>query len=118
MKKFMVVVALLCVVVGFASAEDYSKNGMLIAPGSPNVNVGIGLGYGYGLSVGGGFEYPIGKFDITSKIPLTYGVAARAGVYLGSTVSFAAGAVGTLHFCWGALDLPKDLAWVGPCTLR
>ncbi|HWR12147.1 MAG TPA: hypothetical protein VN445_10010 [Rectinemataceae bacterium] len=114
MKKFAVLLALLCVVVGFASAENFSKNGMLIAPGSLNANAGVGLGYVNGLYVGGGVEYPIGKFVIANKIPLTYGAAARAGVYLGSNnVSFTIGAVGTLHFCWGALDLPSELSWLG-----
>jgi len=115
MKKFTVLVALLCVVVGFASAEttNYSKNGMFINPGSINANVGIGFGYWYGLSVGGGVEYAIGKFTIAEKLPFTYGVAGRAGLYIGSTLDVAVGAVGTLHFNWGALDLPSELAWIG-----
>ena len=118
MKKFTVLVALLCVVVGFASAEtsNYSKNGMLINPGSINANVGIGFGYGYGygLSVGGGVEYAIGKFMIAEKLPFTYGVAGRAGLYFGgNNIDIALGAVGTLHFNWGALNLPSELAWIG-----
>ncbi len=114
MKRVVLLAALLCVVTAFGFAQgSNAKNGMLIEPGSINANVGLGLGYGYGFGIGGGIEYAIGKFTIAEKLPFTYGAAARAGLYLGNNVSLGLGAVGTLHFCWGALNLPSALAWVG-----
>jgi hypothetical protein len=115
MKKLAVLGVLLCVVTAFGFTQgSFAQNGMLIAPGSLNANVGVGMYYGYGIEIGGGVEYPIGKFVIAEKLPFTYGVAARAGVYFGTgSASAALGAFGTLHFCWGALPLPSDLAWIG-----
>ncbi|MGB4586244.1 MAG: hypothetical protein WBH66_04290 [Rectinemataceae bacterium] len=114
MKKIVMLATLLCVVTAFGfTQESFAQNGMLIEPGSINANVGLGFGYGYGIGIGGGVEYAIGKFTIAEKLPFTYGAAGRLGLYLGSEISFAAGAFGTVHFCWGALNLPSQLAWIG-----
>jgi len=114
MKKIVMLAMLLCVVTAFGFAqESYAKDGMLLEPGSINANIGLGFGYGYGIGIGGGVEFAIGKFTIAQKLPFTYGAAGRLGLYLGSDISLAAGAFGTVHFCWGALNLPSQLAWIG-----
>ena len=111
--RIVVLLVVLILFSGFAFGESFAKNGMLVAPGSLNANIGLGLGYGRDFGLGGGVEYPIGKFVIAEKLPFTYGIAGRGGLYLGSSVSFSAGVFGTLHFSWGALNLPNDLSWIG-----
>ena len=115
MKKLAVLMALLCVISVSAFAQgsaSFAKDGILIEPGSLNANAGVGFGYWYGFGVGGGVEYAIGKFTIAEKLPFVYGGAARLGVYLGSSINLSAGAMGTLHFCWGALGLPDNFSWL------
>jgi len=113
-KKIVILLLALALFSGLAFGESYSKKGMLIAPESLNANVGLGLGYGYGFGLGGGIEYGIGKFVIgEAKIPFTYGVAARAGLGLGTDINLSVGALGTLHFCWANFGFPKDLRWMG-----
>jgi len=111
--RIVMLLVALTLFTGFAFGESFAKNGMLVAPGSLNANIGLGLDYGRGFGLGGGVEYPIGKFVIAEKLPFTYGIAGRAGLYFGSSVSFSAGVFGTLHFCWGALNLPSELSWIG-----
>jgi hypothetical protein len=112
-KRIAFLLAALVVLTGFAFGDSLAKNGMLVAPGSLNANIGLGLHYGSGFGIGGGIEYPIGKFLIDNKIPFTYGIAGRAGLDLINSVSLSAGVFGTLHFCWGALNLPQGLYWLG-----
>jgi len=97
---------------GLAFAEPYATDGMLIAPGSLNVNVGIGYGYVWGLDIGGGAEFAIGKFNIGETLPFTYGVAARAGIGIGDTFPLSLAALGTVHFCWGAIAWPEEMAFM------
>jgi hypothetical protein len=114
MKKAAIVLLSLLCVAGLGFAADFSKNGMLLNPGSVDVNVGIGNSWGWGFDVGGGAEYVIGKFDVAKNVPLSYGVAARAALYFGyfDANPLGLGAFGTLHFNWGALDLPEGLKWL------
>ena len=65
-KRTALLIAALAVLSGFAFAEPAAKDGMIIAPGTLNANVGIGYGYVWGLDIGGGAEFAIGKFVITS----------------------------------------------------
>ncbi len=112
-KKALVLVAALLLVSGLAFGQSLSEDGMLINPGSINASVGIGYGYGWGIGIGGGAEFAIGKFMIAETLPFTYGVAARAGIDFGfSSGALDIAALGTVHFCWGALDLPEELAWL------
>jgi hypothetical protein len=111
--KVALLLAALALFSGLAFAEPLSQDGMLIAPNSLNANVGIGYGYYWGLDVGGGVEYAIGKFVIAETVPFSYGVAGRVGIGLGSGTNISAAALGTVHFCWGALDLPEGLEWLG-----
>jgi len=115
MKKIAVLMALLCVISASAFAQgsaSFAKDGVLIEPGSLNANAGLAFGYGWGFGIGGGAEFPIGKFTIAEKLPFVYGAAARVGVYLGTSINVSVGAMGTLHFCWGALGLPDNMSWI------
>jgi hypothetical protein len=114
MKNFFVsILALLCVA-ALASAEDFSKNGMLLKPGTIDLNAGLGWGWNYGVDVGAGAEYIIDKFDVAKDVPFTFGAAARASLYIENLndTPLAIGAFGTLHFNWGALKLPSGLYWL------
>jgi hypothetical protein len=111
--RVALLLAALVVFSGFAFGDSFAKNGMLVAPGSLNANIGIGTHYGHGFGLGGGVEYPIGKFIIAERLPFTYGIAGRAGLDLSDSVSLTAGVFGTLHFCWGALNFPSEISWLG-----
>ena len=115
-KKILLLLAALILVSGLAFGQSYAQDGMLIQPGSVNVNAGIGYSYhSYGIDVGGGAEVAIGKFMLGETLPFTYGLAARIGFAIARDYvdPLSLGAFGTLHFCWGALDLPPELAWIG-----
>jgi hypothetical protein len=112
-KNVLVVLAMLMIVSGVAFGQSLSEDGMLINPGSINASAGIGYGYYWGIGLGGGAEFAIGKFMMAETLPFSYGVAARAGIDVGfSSSNFSLGVLGTVHFCWGALDLPEELAWL------
>jgi len=110
-KRVAILVLAIALLAGFAYGEGFSKNGMMLAPGNSAFNAGVGYGYGWG-SIGGinitaGYEMIFGKFDL-GAIPLSFGAAARLGIGISSPLLVSAGAFGTLHFCWGALDLPSS----------
>lgn len=111
-KKVVLVLAVLLFVSGMAFGQSLSEDGMLINPGSINASAGIGYGWGWGIGLGGGAEFAIGKFMIAETLPFTYGVAGRVGLDFGYFDSFSVAALGTVHFCWGALDLPEELAFL------
>ncbi len=111
-KKVTLLLAALALFSGLAFAEPYATEGMLITPGSLNVNVGIGYGYYWGLDIGGGAEFAIGKFMIGEALPFTYGAAARAGIGIGDTFPLSLAALGTVHFCWGAIPWPEELSFM------
>jgi hypothetical protein len=111
----LALLVLLCTA-GFAFAEDFSKDGMLLKPGTFDANVGVGYGWIFGFDAGVGAEYIIGKFDIAKDVPLTYGAAARAACYfshfgIGGTPLTVA-LLGTLHLNLGALATTEDLKWL------
>lgn len=114
MKKALLLSLVLVLCLGGAFAEKFSKNGMLLAPGDLSVNAGVGYGWSWGMYLGGGAEFTIGKFELAKELPFSYGVAGRAGAYLGgySGLELAVGAMGTLHFCWGAIAWPEGLEWL------
>ena len=114
MKKAIIALFALLCVAGVVVAEDFSKSGMVLPPKTIDVNVGIGDAWDYGFSLDAGAEYVLGKFDVSKKVPLSYGVAARASLYLGEFDNhpLGLGGFGTLHFCWASLELPSDLAWM------
>ena len=111
-KRRVLLVAALVILAALAFAEPVAKDGMIIAPGTLDVNVGIGYGYVWGLDIGGGAEFAIGKFMIGESLPFSYGVAARAGLGIGDTFPLSLAALGTVHFCWGAIEWPDELAWL------
>lgn len=110
MKRIAAVLVALALVSGFAFAapktQTIIQDKMLIkAPGSFNVTVGVGD------LVVGGFEYPIGHFDI-QNLRFSYGVKAIVATpmkYAFQAVTI--GAVGQLHFALGCLNLPDALLW-------
>jgi len=112
-RKISLLLAALVLFSGFAFGDSFAKNGMLVAPGSLNANIGLGLHYNDGFGLGGGVEYPIGKFVIGEKLPFTYGIAGRVGLSLVNSVSLSTGVYGTLHCCWGALNFPSVISWLG-----
>jgi hypothetical protein len=114
MKKAIIVLFALLCVAGAVVSEDFSKSGMVLPPKTIDVNAGIGDAWDYGFSFNAGAEYVLGKFDIATHVPLSYGVAARASLYSGEfdDKPLGLGAFGTLHFCWASLELPSDLAWM------
>jgi hypothetical protein len=114
MKKVLALLLAFLCATGVVFAEDYSKGGMLLSPGTIDVNAGLGYGWYYGVDIGAGAEYIIGKFDVAKDVPLSFGVAARASLFVGAFDSdpLGLGAFGTLHFNWGALKWPEGLAWL------
>jgi len=107
MKKLLIVLAAALALAANAFGESAFKDGMLIEPGSTNAT----LGFDFGLGINAGYEYAIGKFDIDT-LRFTYGAKAIGSLYFVDGMGFGAGAVGTLHFAWGCLDLPPELSWV------
>jgi hypothetical protein len=114
MKKALIVLLAVLCFAGFGFAQDYSKNGMLLSPGTIDLNAGIGYGWYYGFDVGAGGEYIIGKFNVAKDVPLSFGVAARASLFVGEfdSTPLGVGAFGTLHFNWGAVKWPDGLSWL------
>jgi hypothetical protein len=114
MKRTAIVLLAIVCIAGSVIAEDFSKDGMLLKPGTIDVNAGLGFGWYYGMDLGVGGEYIIGKFNIAKDLPLSFGAAARASLYVGhfDTTPLSIGAFGTLHFNWGALNWPDGLSWL------
>jgi hypothetical protein len=107
MRKLLIVLTASLALAANVFGESPLKDGMLIEPGSMNVTVG----FDFGLGVNAGYEYALGSFDIDT-LRFTYGAKAIGGLYFGGGVGLGMGAVGTLHFAWGCLDLPPELSWV------
>lgn len=103
-KKLLAVLLALSLFSGIVFAESFAKDGMLVGPRTLNASVGLSWG-----NVFGGAEYGLGKFDI-QKLPLSYGVAGRVGLSFSGGIDAFVGP--TLHFCWGAIDWPKELNWI------
>lgn len=112
-KRYILIISLLIVLAANTYGEKTQSQGTLVGPNSFSMNIGLGLGYATGMRIGGGMEYGLGEFMIGHKVPFSYGIAGRMGLSLGSVPAFSAGAFGTLHFSWGALKLPKEVAWMG-----
>ncbi len=112
-KKSMMLVAAVCILSGFAYAEN-AKLAPLMDKGTFAANAGLSFGWGIGL--GGGAEYVLARVDIAEVLPLTFGAAGRGyfsafGTY--SVLDIAA--MGTIHVGFKGLDLPEDLKrWIDP----
>ncbi len=107
MKKLLIVLAAALALAANAFGQDALKDGMLIAPGTANVTIG----FDFGLGVNAGFEYPLGSFDIDTA-RFTYGAKAVGSFrFAGGVTGLGVGAVGTVHFAWGCLDLPEAFSW-------
>ena len=113
MRRSILVAAALFLAVGAGFAQGAGT--LLMDKGTVDVNAGVGYGYGWGwggLAIGGGAEYIVGKFMIAKEIPLTWGVAGRAGFWVGASSQLAAAALGTLHFSWSFIQWPSGLEWL------
>jgi len=111
MKKFALLMALLCAVtfLTFAAPPATAASGAANADvGDLMVNAGINFGW-YGFGVGGGVEYMFAKWDIPNFAPLTFGGAGKIGVYIpGFDIDIAA--LATMHFGLKAFtSLPEFL---------
>jgi opacity protein-like surface antigen len=99
MKKLFAVIALLCMATVFATAE--APVGNTSRPhadvGDLMVNVGANMGWG-SFGLGGGVEYIFAKWDIPNFAPLTFGTAAKAGLFFGNSLHTDIAALGTMHF--------------------
>ncbi|HAP54724.1 MAG: hypothetical protein LWX23_03065 [Spirochaetia bacterium] len=92
MKKAIAVLLLLAVV----SFGVYAQ-------GKTNMDKGdfaasIGLNFGWGFGVGGGVEMILARWDIADTIPITFGVAGKAGLSLTPWFETTIAALGTAHF--------------------
>lgn len=109
MKKltaFAVIFGVMCAL-AFAEApnvsgEPHANKGDLI------VNAGALYGW-YGFGVGGGAEYIFARWNVTERLPLTFGAAAKASFgYPGLAADL--GAMATMHFDFeGFPALPRFL---------
>lgn len=92
MKKFVILVTLLCVLAPFAFAGEANAD-----QGDLLVNVGVNFGY-YGFGVGAGVEYIFAKWDIPNFAPLTFGGAGRGAMFFYNGVEADLAALVTMHF--------------------
>lgn len=121
MKRFLVIVLVLSLSVGFVSAQD-SGFQPLMEPGDLAVTAGIGYGFFWGaIDVSGGVELMLGQFMLGDTLPLTYGVAGKAAYYSWTSSSWGgdyrytylgAGGFGTLHLGLKEADLPDGLRFM------
>ncbi len=107
-KVFIALVLSVACIAGSFAGETYAKKGMLIAPGDMAATVGFDFGLGANL----GFEYAIGNFNL-GDFKFTYGAKGVGGAYMWpSGIAYTVGAVGTVHFSWACIKLPKDFWWI------
>jgi hypothetical protein len=106
MKKFIVVLALACLVGGAA----YAQIPVSMDKGDFSVAAGINFGWDYGF--GGSLEYMFARVDIADAVPITFGVAARAGVGFVYGTNYTVVGLATAHLSLGFIsDLPS---WLKP----
>ena len=82
MKKLIIMLALVCLVGGVAFAQiPVNMN-----KGDFAASVGVNFGWDYGI--GAGVEYMFARVDLADAIPLTFGLAAKAGAGFISGTNF------------------------------
>lgn len=113
MKKSIVLVLLLACALSFAIAEG-TMGEPHASVGDLMVSAGANIGWG-SFGVGGGAEYIVARWDIPEFAPLTFGGAAKASMYFGSSTHIDLAALGTIHFGLKTFEnLPgflKNLDW-------
>jgi opacity protein-like surface antigen len=99
MKKIITISLMLCLVTAFAFAESpkVSSGTPWADKGTTMVNIGADFSW-WGIGVGAGVEYMFAKVDIANFAPLTFGVAAKAGLHFGSSLNLGVASLGTMHF--------------------
>jgi hypothetical protein len=105
MKKALISVALIFLVATGTFAQ--AAGSVHMDKGDLAVNAGINV---LGLGIGGGAEMMLARWDIANVIPLTFGVAGKAGIGLLSGFNLTVAALGTAHFGLATFtDLPEWL---------
>lgn len=70
------------------------------------VSVGANFGWDYGIGLG--VEYMFARVDIANAVPITFGVAAKAGIGFIYSTNFTAVGLVTAHFSLGFIrELPR-----------
>ena len=83
----------------FAAAETPAANSGAPWADKGNLMFNVGVDFSWwGIGVGGGIEYMLAKVDIAKSVPLTFGVAAKAGLHFGSSLNLGVAGLGTVHF--------------------
>ena len=113
MKKSVLLVLLLAGALSFAAAEGMAGDPHA-SVGDLMVSAGANIGWG-SFGVGGGAEYIFARWDIPGFAPLTFGGAAKAGIYFGSSIHVDIAGLGTVHFGLKTFeslpDFLKNLDW-------
>lgn len=109
MKKALLVTVLLCVVTAFSFAQ-----GTHVDVGQSSAGGGISALTASGLGVAGTYEHIFYRLDIPDAFPITFGGAAKAGVYFpiwhDYGIAINAAGLGTAHLSLNAFpDLPKEI---------
>ena len=101
MKKLIIVFALACMIGGAA----YAQIPVHMDKGNLAVAAGVNFGWDYGF--GGSIEYMFARVDIAESVPLTFGLAARAGVGFIYGTNYTVVGLATLHWSLGFIsELP------------
>ncbi len=109
MKKTLLVVVLLCAVTAFSFAQ-----GTHVDVGQSTIGGGISTMTVGGFGVAGSYEYIFYKLSIPDAFPITFGGAAKAGIYLPAWwdhgMAFNVAALATAHLSLSAFsDFPKEV---------
>ncbi|HNX73647.1 MAG TPA: hypothetical protein PK759_05750 [Spirochaetales bacterium] len=109
MKKTLLIGVFLCTVAAFSFAQ-----GTHLDVGQSSAGAGVSALTASGLGVAGTYEYIFYKLNIPDAFPITFGGAAKAGVYFPIWYDFGiamnVAGLGTAHLSLNAFpDLPKEI---------
>lgn len=105
------------------SAPLFSQGEYVMGKNDLAFTAGVGSGFFSGaIDVSGGIEYIVAEHEVGDKLPLSYGVAGKFNYYRYNYQNYTeayhytyigGGGFGTVHFGLNALDLEKDMRWLG-----
>jgi len=95
MKKSMILLAIVLLTAGVA----YSQVPVNMDKGDFALAAGVNFGWDYG--VGGSVEYMFARVDIADELPITFGLAARAGVGFFHGTNYTVAGLTTAHMSLG-----------------
>lgn len=108
MKKTLLVAILLCAITAFSFAQGTHAD-----VGTSQVGIGVSTLSYNGMGVAGTYEYTFYKLNIADAVPLTFGGAAKAGIYFPiwhDHIAVNVAGLGTAHLSLNAFsELPKAL---------